>query len=241
MSKTVIITGASRGVGKELAKRFKAEGYNVLGTYLNSTKGAEELKNLGIEMIRADVSSFEEMNGVFKLAKEKFNKIDLVINNAGVALKQKPVLDVLESEFDLAVSVNLKGVFNGTRLAVSAMLAEGGKIVNISSIFAHYGGSCEAVYTATKAGVIAFTRAVAEELESSQVEICSISLGLIDTDMNGHLSLEDKLGFVSELGLKKIPTAKDTAGKIFNILKKDGLNGKSFKIFCGNFCKKKGF
>ena len=235
MNKTVIITGATRGIGLALLNKFKSEGYNVVGTCISSINSITELKKLNIDILKADVSSCEEMNGVFRYAKNKYGKIDVVINNAGVALNQKFILDVTEGEFDRVINVNLKGVFNVTKLAVNEMLSSGGAIINVSSVFALKGGSCEAVYSASKGGALAFSRAVSEELGASNISVCSVVLGLIDTDMNKHLTNEEKLEFVKESGLKKIPTAKAVASKIFNISKKENLNGKTYKIFTGKF------
>lgn len=235
MGKTVLITGATRGIGLALSKKFKENGYNVVGTCVSSINSIEELKKQNIDIIKADVSSYEEMNGVFRYAKNKYGKIDVVINNAGIALNQKFILDVTEDEFDRIINVNLKGVFNVTKLAVNEMLSSGGVIINVSSIFALKGGSCEAVYSASKGGALAFTRAVAEELETSNISVCSVILGLIDTDMNKHLTDEEKLEFVIESGLKKIPTASEVASKILSISQKDNLNGKNYKIFTGKF------
>lgn len=235
MNKTVIITGASRGIGLELAKKFKNNGYNVVGTYLNSKLEALKLTKLNIDMICADVSCYEEMQSVYSYAIKKYKRVDLVINNAGIALPQKFILDVTDNEFNSVLNVNLKGVFNSTKLAVNHMLSNGGKIINISSILALKGGSCEAVYSASKAGVLAFSRAVAEELESSSVLVCAVVLGLIDTDMNGHLSNEEKLEFVKSFELKKIASPNMVASKIFKIAKNIGDNGKVYKIFAGKF------
>lgn len=235
MNKTVIITGATRGIGLALAKKFKSKGYNVVGTYVSSSIKAEELKKQNIDILKADVSSFNEMQSVFSYAINKYGKIDVVINNAGVCLEQKFVLDVSEEEFDKVMNINLKGTFNVTKLAVSNMLSCGGVILNVNSLFALKGGSCEAVYSASKAGALAFTRSVAEEVESSNLSLCSVLLGLIDTDMNKHLTNEEKLDFVKSCGLKKVPTASSVANKIFAILNKKELNGKVFKIFVGKF------
>ncbi len=233
MNKTVLITGASKGIGKALALKFKREGYSVLGTYLTSSESAEELKSSGIDMLMANVSDFNQLEMVFSYAKNKYNKIDVVINNAGVSIRPKFILDVLEKDFDDVIAVNLKGVFNGTKLAVNSMLNSGGTVVNISSIFAVRGGSCEAVYSASKAGVLAFSRAVSEELSNSSVCVCSVILGLIDTEMNSHLSNEEKLDFIKSTGLKNIPTPNFVANKIFKIVNTQDVNGKVFKIGVG--------
>ncbi len=235
MNKTVIITGASRGIGYELAKKFKKSGYNVVGTYLNSTSKATELKKLNIDMIKADVSISSDVEALFSYAINKYNSVDVVINNAGVALKQKFILDVTEDEFDKVLGVNLKGVFNSTKCAVKNMLSNGGKIINVSSIFALKGGSCEAVYSASKAGVTAFSRAVSEEVDASPLSVCTVVLGLVDTKMNEHLTHDEKLEFVRSCGLKNIATPFTVASKIFNIVARKGDNGKVYKISVGNF------
>ena len=163
--KTIIITGASRGIGRETAIKFKQNNYNVLGTYLNSKEQALTLKdNYGIDMQPLNVADYKSVKGLFDYAADKYGKVDAVINNAGVANKQKFILDVTDSEFDDIVSVNFKGAFNVLKTAVDKMLYTGGKIVNISSIYTLQGGSCEAVYTASKYAVNGLSKAVSEEI-----------------------------------------------------------------------------
>ena len=234
--KTVIITGASRGIGRETAIKFKQNNYNVVGTYLNSQKQALSLKeNYGIDMQQLDASNSEIVKSFFDFAVQKYGKIDIVINNAGISKKQKFILDVTESEFDEIISVNVKGVFNVLQSAVEKMLYSGGKIVNISSIYTLQGGSCESVYTASKYAVNGLSTAVSEEVATSQLQVFTAILGLIDTDMNNHLSLDEKLEFIKEIGLTKIPSASDVADKLFDIItSNDNQNGKEFKIFTGN-------
>ncbi len=235
--KTVIITGASQGIGKELAIKFSNNGYNVLAVYNNSKKDAEALKIYeNIDIFKADVSIESEVDALFSYAQNKYGKIDILINNAGIALKQKPLLDVSELEFNSVFNVNVKGVFLCTKNAVNSMLHSGGKIINVSSIFGLVGGSCEVVYSASKSAVIGFTRALSEELAYSNISVASVILGLVDTNMNAHLSYEDKLSFVKECGLENVPTASEVALKIYEICLLDSseLNGKNFKVFTGN-------
>ncbi|MBO5851906.1 MAG: SDR family NAD(P)-dependent oxidoreductase [Clostridia bacterium] len=235
--KTVIITGASQGIGKELAITFSNNGYNVLAVYNNSKNEAEALKKYkNIDIFKADVTNQCEVDALFSYALKKYKKIDILINNAGVALKQKPLLDVSELEFNSVFNVNVKGVFLCTKNAVNAMLDGGGKIINVSSIFGIIGGSCEVVYSASKSAVIGFTRALSEELAYSNIFVASVSLGLVDTNMNAHLSSEDKLNFVKEYGLTSVPTASEVALKIYDICNLNGseLNGKNFKVFTGD-------
>ena len=234
--KTVIITGASRGIGRALAIKFKQNNYNVIGTYLNSVDDAMTLKNdYAIDMRKLDVSNFNGVNLFFDSIIKDYVKIDMVFNNAGVSKGQKFIADVLEDEFNEIVSVNLKGAFNVLRKSVETMLYSGGTIVNMSSIYTLGGGSCEAVYTATKYALNGLTKAVSEEISSSNLQVCTAILGLIDTDMNKNLTELEKTEFVKSIGLDKIPTASEVADKIYEILTNNiKVNGKEFKVFTGN-------
>ena len=230
MKKIVVITGITRGIGKAIAQKFYKNGYEVLGTFINSQKDSEKLISKGIKCYKVDVSNYLEMSSFVDEIINKYGKIDVFINNAGVSLSQKFIADVNENEFDYAVKVNLKGVFNGTKLAVQNMLFNGGVIINVSSIFGLVGGSCEAVYSMTKSGVIGLTRSVSEELLNSKLSICAICPGLVDTDMNSHLSDEEKLNFINDYGLKNICKPSFVANRVFKIVNSENVNGKIYKI-----------
>ncbi len=235
--KTVLITGASKGIGFETAIKFSECGYNVIAVYNNSEKEAKKLlKYNNIHIFKADVSNECDVENLFDYAIKTFKKIDVLINNAGVALEQKLLIDVTESEFNKVFNVNVKGTFLTTKCAVKNMLNYGGKILNVSSVFGVVGGSCEAVYSASKSAVIAFSRALSLELENSSVAICSLILGFVDTDMNNHLSISDKLEFLKECGLNKMTTPKMVAQKIYEIseIKNQDIQGKNFPIYVGN-------
>ena len=222
--KTCIITGASRGIGKQTALKLKKEGYNVVGTYLNSSDGAKELTEYGVDIKRCDVRSLSDVTSLFDYAEKKYGKIDVVIASAGVSPKQKPFIDATEQELLDTVNVNLLGTAYTNKLAVTKMLSSGGIILNVSSVFGVTGGSCEVIYSASKTGIVGLTRALHEEMQYSSVKVACLTLGLIDTDMNSHLSSQEKLDFCSEMGLDKVPTASDVASEIFSILS-SGLNG----------------
>ncbi len=234
MEKIALITGASRGIGRATALKFNKLGYKVIGTYNHSFSLAKELENLGIDMVKTNVSNVTEIESLFDYVIKKYGKIDVLINNAGISTTPKFILDVKTEEINSLIDVNLKGLIYATQHAIKYMLSKGGKILNVSSVFGLDGGSCEAVYSASKAGIIGFTNAVAKELEESNLQISTVLLGLIDTDMNSHLSYEEKFNFVSSYGLKKIPTPSSVANRLLKIINLDNVNGKTFKIFVGS-------
>lgn len=234
--KTVLITGASRGIGEAVARAFSANGYNVIINYLSSEQKALRLKDElnmraasgvcakstvvteGIEatsvaeVYRADVGKLCEVEKMFDFAEKKFGGIDVLVNNAGVALKQKVLQDVTEDELDLLISTNLKGTFNCSKCAVPFMLERGeGRIINLSSIWGLTGGSCEVAYSTVKAGVIGFTKALAKELAPANIAVNAVAPGLIDTDMNAGLSESDKLAFCESVPAGRVGTAEEVA------------------------------
>lgn len=228
--KTVLITGASRGIGEAVARAFSANGYNVIINYLSSEQKALRLKNelnlraisgaggnnAGIaEVYRANVGKLCEVEKMFEFAAEKFGGIDVLVNNAGVALKQKVLQDVTENELDMLISTNLKGVFNCSKCAVPFMLERGeGRIINLSSIWGVTGGSCEVAYSTVKAGVIGFTKSLAKELALSNIAVNAVAPGLIDTDMNAGLSSSDKLAFIEGVPAGRMGSAEEVASTI---------------------------
>lgn len=233
--KTIIVIGGCKGIGKSISLKFKSKNYNVISTYLNSYNQALQLKDLGIDVLKVDITNYNQVEQLFNYAISKYKKIDVLVNCAGVCLKQKFICDITSEEFDDIINVNLKGVFNSVKLGVLNMLSSGGSIINISSIYGIIGGSCESVYSASKFGVIGLTKSVAEELSNSNLSISAVAPGLIDTDMNSHLSLEDKKEFVSSFGLKKIGKPIDVANKVYKIANEpfNKVNGKIFKVSVG--------
>lgn len=197
MEKIVLVTGASRGIGRNIVYNLALDGYKVIANYNNSEKEAKDLqeelknKNIKIDIFKADVSRKQEVENLVNFVIEKYNKIDVLINNAGIA-EEKLFTDITEEDFDKMMKVNLYSVFYTTQEVVKNMLkVHNGIIINISSIYGLTGGSCEVHYSMAKAGIDGMTKALAKELGPSNIRINSIAPGAIDTDMNKNLTEED--------------------------------------------------
>lgn len=209
MSKVIIVTGASRGIGRNIAYNLAVNGYTVIANYNNSEQDAlklqEELKNQGVEIdiFKANVSKSQEARKLINFAIEKYNRIDVLINNAGIA-EEKLFTEITEDDFDRMMKNNLYSVFYTTQEAAKYMVgAHSGSIINISSIYALTGGACEVHYSMAKAGVDGMTKSLAKELGPSNIRVNSIAPGAIDTDMNKGLSEEDWKEVLKETPLSK--------------------------------------
>ena len=205
--KNVIITGGSRGIGAACVESFSKAGYNVFFTYKNNKERAEQLAlNTGAKAICADVSSFEDM----KKAAPSIGNVDIIINNAGIS-QIKMFQDISEADWDNMFDINIKGMFVTVKTFLDNMIHnKWGRIINISSMWGEQGGSCEVHYSASKSAVIGFTKALAKELGPSGITVNCISPGVIDTDMNSHLTEEDMEELINE-------TPVETLGKTIDI------------------------
>ena len=208
--KTVIVTGGSRGIGKCMVENFAKDGYNVILNYNKSKKQAKQiqqnLENEGyrIEIFKADVSKKEEVKKLVDFAINKFENIDVLINNAGIA-RIHLFSDVTEEEWDEIMNTNLKSAFFMIQQVLPNMIhRKQGLIINISSVWGLVGASCEAVYSASKAGLDALTKSLAKELGPSNIRVNSIAPGIIDTDMNSNLDKKIKEELEKEIPLGKI-------------------------------------
>ena len=205
--KTVLITGATGGIGQALVKLFHQNGYNVVINYLNNIQAAEELKEFGFP-VRADVSDMDQVENMFSLAREKFQRIDVVINNSGIQ-HIGMLYDTACADWDKVISTDLTGTFNVTKCALRDMMWQGGKIINISSIWGQTGASCEAAYSAAKAGVIGLTKALAKEY--SNINVNCICPGVIETKMNARLNADERQQLIDEIPLKRFGTPWEVA------------------------------
>ncbi|MDD2402498.1 MAG: 3-oxoacyl-ACP reductase FabG [Clostridia bacterium] len=193
MNKTVFITGASRGIGKEIALLFAKNNFNVAINYLNNEKGAETLyrqlqeQDCNALKVQGDVGNRNSVERMVTKTYDQFGEINVLINNAGIA-QQKLFTDISNDDWDNMFNVNIKGVFNCCQCVLPKMIKNRqGKIINISSIWGMTGGSCEVHYSASKAAVIGFTKALAKEVGLSNIQVNCVAPGVIDTDMNSDL------------------------------------------------------
>lgn len=217
-SKTVIITGASKGIGQSMAELFATKGYNVLINYNNSKECALNLynrlnnENLSAITFKADVSKRNEVDLMMKFCVEKFGGIDVLINNAGIS-QSKLFTDITEEELDEIINVNFKSVFYCSQSALKHMISnKRGKIINISSIWGMVGASCEVHYSATKAGIIGLTKALAKELGPSNIQVNCIAPGVIQTDMLSSYSKDEMNVLQENTPLMKLGSPDDIAG-----------------------------
>lgn len=209
MSKVVIVTGASRGIGRNIAYNLAINGYNVIANYNNSELEAEKLQeelkaqNVEIDIFKANVSKRNDVLKLVDFVVKKYNKIDVLINNAGIA-QSKLFTDITDEDFEKMIQTNLYSVFYMTQETVKNMIKNhNGCIINISSIYGMTGGSCEVHYSMAKAGVDGMTKALAKELGPSNIRVNSIAPGAIDTDMNKNLSKVDWDLIIEETPLMK--------------------------------------
>lgn len=215
--RVVLVTGASRGIGRAIAERFARDGALVLINYVQSQAAAEETRASitqsggQAELARFDVANGTEVNAAFQQIVEKHGRIDVVVNNAGLALDNL-LLRLKEEEWERVMDVNLKGVFLCTKAAARPMLRQrSGRIINLTSVVAQTGNPGQAAYTAAKAGVIGFTKTMAKELASRSVTVNAVAPGLIETDMTGSLPDEVKSGYLSLIPAGRWGTAVEVA------------------------------
>lgn len=224
--KTVIVTGSSNGIGRQIALEFAENNYNIIINYNKSKTQAfaldKKIKKLGSNsiVIKADVSKLSEAQNLIDLSLKEFGKIDILVNNAGISL-QKIFQDVSESEWQNLFAVNIGSVFNCCSCALKDMISrKSGKIINISSIWGMVGASMEVHYSASKAAIIGFTKALAKELGPSGINVNCVAPGIINTKMN---SFDKKIlnELKDETPLGRIGTTLDIAKTVLFLASSD--------------------
>ena len=214
---TILITGASRGIGRATALQFATVGNTLILVCKSNIDRLHELADLissrGAKVlpIQADISDSAEVSRLFDIIKANGLSIDLLINNAGISYTGL-LQDMTDTEWHTILDTNLSAMFYCCRAVIPMMLQHGGKIINISSIWGTHGASCEVAYSATKGAVNSFTKALAKELAPSNIQVNAVSFGFIDTDMNAKLSPEEIQDFAdSYIPAGRIATAEEAA------------------------------
>lgn len=219
MSKTVLITGASRGIGRASLIELARRGYNVIGVCLrNGEKLEQAVREAGTFGVKAvaisdiNVGDFKQCkNGIYDYIHDAGMSVDCIVNNAGIS-HVGLLQDMSVAEWNNIIAVNLNSVFNICRLFLPDMIKKGsGKIVNISSVWGNVGASCEVAYSAAKGGINSFTKALAKELAPSDIQVNAIAFGAIDTEMNNHLSAEERADLESEIPIGRMGTVEEAA------------------------------
>ena len=220
MSKVALVTGGARGIGREVVIQLAEEGYRLLVNYNKSAEAALELasilkdKNYPVEIFQADVSRQDQVRAMFNFCMDRFGTIDILVNNSGISYEGL-ITDMEEDDWDRMMDTNLKSVFLCSKEALKHMLSNhSGKIINISSMWGQVGASCEVAYSASKAGVIGFTKALAKEVGPSGINVNAVAPGVIMTDMMKEFSQEDIDYLRDETPLMKLGYPIDIANLV---------------------------
>lgn len=217
--KTVVVTGASKGIGRAVAKEFANNGYNVVICYNKSVSDAQQLLNEVSQTTRAiavkvDVSNEDDVKNMVEITKKTFGNIDVLVNCAGVS-DTRLLIDSTKDDYDFVFDTNMRGTYNTCKLVGREMLSnQGGKIINISSIWGLRGGSCESVYSASKGAIIAFTKALAKELGPNGINVNAVAPGFIQTDMTKYVTNEIKQEIMESSALGRLGTPEDVASVV---------------------------
>lgn len=220
MSKIALVTGATRGIGKQIALTLAKEGYDIVINYrkenddlFNVKKEIEEL-NQKCLTVQGDVSNFEDCERFVKEAVDEFGKIDVLVNNAGIT-KDGLIMRMKKEDFESVVDVNLVGTFNVTRNVIPIMMkAKQGRIINISSVVGVAGNAGQTNYSASKAGIIGFTKSLAKEVASRNILVNAVAPGFIETSMTDVLKDEVKENIAKSIPLKRMGSAEDVANVV---------------------------
>ena len=236
MNKVIIVTGSSKGIGKEISKELAKKGNTIIANYNKSEKEIKELQqelekqNIKIDIYKADISKREEAANLVKYTIQKYGKIDVLINNAGIS-QIKEFTQITDEDWNNMINTNLNSVFYMSQEACNNMIHnKNGCIINISSIWGITGASCEVHYSVSKAGVDALTKALAKELGPSNIRVNSIAPGIINTQMNAHLSEEEKQNIEEEIPLEKIGKAIDIERCVEWLIKDEYTTGQVISI-----------
>ena len=220
MDKCALITGTTRGIGKQIAITLAKQGYNIA---LNYRKENEELENtkkeiekIGVQIlaVKGDVANFEDCENFVKQVIERFGQIDVLVNNAGIT-KDMLLMRMKKEDFEQVIDTNLVGTFNVTKNVVPYMMkARSGRIINISSVVGISGNAGQTNYSASKAGIIGFTKSLAKEIASRNILVNAVAPGFIETNMTDVLKDDVKQEIAKNIPLKRMGTTQDVANVV---------------------------
>jgi 3-oxoacyl-[acyl-carrier protein] reductase len=221
-SRVVVITGGSKGIGRTIALKFAQEKASIVILHYDADENESEstlkmLAQQGVEAEshRVDVSSFSAVDGIFKDILSRFQKIDVLINNAGIT-KDTLLMRMTEADWDAVININLKSVFNCTQSVIRSMVKQrSGKIVSISSVVGQIGNAGQANYSASKAGIMGFTKTIAREVAARGINVNAVAPGFIDTDMTAMLPEKIKEAFIQQIPLGKLGQPEDVAEAVY--------------------------
>ena len=219
MSQTVLITGASRGIGAATARRFAEGGYQVAVNYFQSREAAEALcREIGNDSfpVRADVGDPDQVRTLFATAMERLGHLDVLVCNAGIGMPETLTQDMTDEDWSRLMAVDASGVFYAAREALPHMIRrQAGRIITISSMWGQTGGSCEVAYSAAKGAVIAFSKALAKELAPSGIMVNCVAPGVIQTDILRFITQEAREALAEETPLGRLGQPRDVAETVF--------------------------
>ena len=240
----VFVTGGTRGIGKAIALKYAENGYNIVINYVSDKTNVDEIKKefskYGVEslVVKADVSKAEEVDRAVKQAIDKFGKIDVLVNNAGIT-RDTLLMRMKEEDFDKVIEINLKGTFLVTKAVTPYMMKKrNGKIINLSSVVGVTGNAGQSNYSASKAGIIGFTKSIAKELASRNSRANAVAPGFIDTDMTSVLSEDIKANINAQIPMKRMGTAREIANVVYFLGNEESsyITGQVINIDGGMVC-----
>jgi len=240
----VFVTGGTRGIGKAIALKYAENGYNIVINYVSDKTNVDEIKKefskYGVEslVVKADVSKAEEVDRAVKQAIDKFGKIDVLVNNAGIT-RDTLLMRMKEENFDKVIEINLKGTFLVTKAVTPYMMKKrNGKIINLSSVVGVTGNAGQSNYSASKAGIIGFTKSIAKELASRNIRANAVAPGFIDTDMTSVLSEDIKANINAQIPMKRMGTAREIANVVYFLGNEESsyITGQVINIDGGMIC-----
>jgi len=238
LNKVAIVTGGSRGIGRAVVERLAKEGASVVFTYSKSPDVAEALlqKLDGMQgkviAVQADANSFEKAGEVIARTEKEFGKIDILINNAGIT-RDKSLMLMTQEEWRNVLDVNLTGVFNYSRAVIMYMFKQrSGNIINISSYSGVFGAAGQSNYSASKAGINGFTKALAKEVARYKIQVNAVAPGFIETEMLGTLSDKFKKDMLKTIPLGRLGTSEEIAGTVLFLLSQEAayITGQVIRI-----------